>query len=162
MHDSGNRKAFDTGAVREAEDGKGRYDLIPFRAIHRLALVLEKGGKKYGDRNWEKGINFSNYVGHAISHISQWALGYKDEDHLGHAFCNIAMLIHTVIEVEEGRLPAYLADMGPDRARPGKTNTPITGNITDTLIGDGNWVQTPIGMQVHLKECTCEYCGGKK
>ena len=29
MHDSGNRREFDTGAVRDMAEGKGRFDLMP-------------------------------------------------------------------------------------------------------------------------------------
>ena len=43
MQDNGKRMGFDTGAIREPHDGKGRYDLIPQCAMHRLALWYEKG-----------------------------------------------------------------------------------------------------------------------
>ena len=36
--------------------GKGRCDLLPPNALLRLARHFENGSKKYGDRNWEKGI----------------------------------------------------------------------------------------------------------
>lgn len=34
IHDSGKRTDFETGAVRDGQDGKGRMDLLPMRAIH--------------------------------------------------------------------------------------------------------------------------------
>ena len=37
IKDSGNRTEFNTGAVRDLHEGKGRYDLIPWDAIHELA-----------------------------------------------------------------------------------------------------------------------------
>ena len=45
MKDSGKRQKFDTGAVREPTENKGRYDLISPIALKRLAVVYEKGAK---------------------------------------------------------------------------------------------------------------------
>ncbi|MEG2521279.1 MAG: hypothetical protein RSA49_00185 [Anaerovoracaceae bacterium] len=36
--DSGNRREFDSGAVRDVAEGKGRFDLVP---LHELGLLLE-------------------------------------------------------------------------------------------------------------------------
>jgi hypothetical protein len=35
-----------------------RFDLIPTRALYALAEHYGKGCQKYGDRNWEKGIEW--------------------------------------------------------------------------------------------------------
>lgn len=32
------RREFSTGAVRDKADGKGRYDLLPWGAIHAIVL----------------------------------------------------------------------------------------------------------------------------
>ena len=53
--DSGERQEFSTGSVRDTRKGKGRFDLLPPKAIRRLAVHFESGAIKYGDRNWEKG-----------------------------------------------------------------------------------------------------------
>ena len=34
--DSGNRREFDTGAVRDIQEGKGRCDLLPLRVVNTL------------------------------------------------------------------------------------------------------------------------------
>lgn len=47
IKDSGNRKEFNTGAVRDMHEGKGRYDLLPWDAVHELAQHCEEGAKKY-------------------------------------------------------------------------------------------------------------------
>lgn len=51
--------------------GKPRYDLIPPEALHALAVLYGKGAKKYGDRNWERGMSwgriFRALIGHAFS-----------------------------------------------------------------------------------------------
>ena len=68
IKDSGVRQDFETGSRRDTRDGKGRYDLLPMRAIQRLARHFEGGAKKYGDRNWEKGQPISRYLDSALRH----------------------------------------------------------------------------------------------
>lgn len=130
IKDSGNRTKFESGAVRDIQEGKGRCDLLPLHVIsmwlgdpifgmieqyhnkpaydptprstrmvqilnkfaeyhvkvhgpqfseenrpnYRYALVLEvakhfeDGAKKYGDRNWEKGIPCDRYIDSAVRH----------------------------------------------------------------------------------------------
>ena len=53
IKDSGERREFDTGAVRDITDNKGRYDLLPLLTLRDLAIHYQKGCNKYGDRNWE-------------------------------------------------------------------------------------------------------------
>jgi len=80
--DSGNRREFETGAVRDMQEGKGRCDLLPAAAILRLAKHFENGCKKYGDRNWEKGIPIHSFIDSAIRHLMKYLDGQVDEDHL--------------------------------------------------------------------------------
>ena len=94
IHDSGERLQYDTGAVRDPAEGKGRYDLISLYALERLALHYENGAKKYDDRNWEKGISASRCFSSAYRHLSKWAMGLKDEDHLAAAAWNIFAIMH--------------------------------------------------------------------
>ena len=56
IKDSGERTEFQSGAVRDMSEGKGRMDLLPMCVLLRLARHYEAGSLKYGDRNWEKGI----------------------------------------------------------------------------------------------------------
>jgi hypothetical protein len=56
VKDSGKRQEFETGAVRDVRDGKGRYDLISPYALKRLAIIYERGALKYGDDNYLKGM----------------------------------------------------------------------------------------------------------
>ena len=82
IKDSGNRREFGTGAVRDMQEGKGRCDLLPAVAILRLARHFENGCKKYGDRNWEKGIPIHSFIDSAIRHLMKYLDGQTDEDHL--------------------------------------------------------------------------------
>ncbi len=68
VKDSGERREFSTGSVRDVRKGKGRFDLIPPCALLLLAQHYENGAVKYGDRNWEKGQPLSSYVDSMLRH----------------------------------------------------------------------------------------------
>lgn len=95
IKDSGHRREFKTGAVRDMAEGKGRYDLLPWEAIHELALHCERGAVKYGERNCEKGIPVSSLIDSAFRHLSKYMQGEADENHLTAALWNIAFAIQT-------------------------------------------------------------------
>lgn len=82
VKDSGKREEFATGSVRDTQDGKGRYDLIPVGPLKRLSKHYENGAKKYGDRNWEKGQPSSRYYSSAMRHLTNYMAGDRSEDHL--------------------------------------------------------------------------------
>lgn len=147
IKDSGARRKFETGAVRDIQEGKGRCDLLPLdvvtdlfdRAVNRdenMVIVFdhinrfkvdgdvaclthalgkfgnerwgkcttmllevskhfEDGAKKYGDRNWEKGIPVHCYIDSAVRHYIKFIRGDDDEPH-DRAFCwNIMCAIWT-------------------------------------------------------------------
>lgn len=89
IKDSGTRREFETGAVRDMQEGKGRCDLLPACAILRKARHFEAGAKKYGDRNWEQGIPLNSFIDSALRHIFKYLDGQTDEDHLCAASWNL-------------------------------------------------------------------------
>lgn len=107
--DSGEREDFDTGSRRDSRTGKGRFDLLPFRAIRRLAGVYERGAKKYGDRNWELGQPQSRFLDSALRHMADYAEGKRDEDHLAQAAFNVMAMIDQ--EERKDTLPEELFDV---------------------------------------------------
>lgn len=111
IKDTGTHEEFSTGAKRDQREGKGRYDLIPPYALHRLAQVYEKGAKKYAARNWEKGMPLHLFADSAIRHSFQYLNGDRDEDHLGHAVFNLMAIIELERRIEEGLLPKELNDL---------------------------------------------------
>lgn len=111
VKDSGRRQEFITGSRRDLNEGKGRYDLLPPHAIHRLAKHFENGTKKYGDRNWELGQPLGRYLDSAIRHIFQHLAGMREEDHLAAAAWNILCMIDTEYRIEKGVLPTELNDL---------------------------------------------------
>lgn len=94
IKDSGKRHKFTTGAVRDIQEGKGRYDLLPWDAINELALHCEQGAIKYGERNCEKGIPIHSLIDSALRHLSCYLRGMNDEAHLRAAMWNIAFAIY--------------------------------------------------------------------
>lgn len=97
--DSGARANFDSGMVRDLNQGKPRFDLItpaclpyPEQMLTRLASLMARGAEKYGDRNWEKAdstTELSRMRESAFRHFMQWYLCADDqEDHLAAAWFN--------------------------------------------------------------------------
>lgn len=91
IKDSGSRREFETGAVRDNgnTEEKGRFDLIPWEVIWDLAKHFAKGSAKYGDNNWQKGIPVDSYFDSATRHMIKHRLGHDDEDHLISAIWNL-------------------------------------------------------------------------
>src|SRR5699024_2806618 len=113
IKDSGERRTFVTGAVREQGPGKGRPDLRPIHALNLLDRQMEAGEAKYRDRNWEQGIPLSAYFNSAQRHADKLLAGYDDEDHLGAWLWNVACYAETKYRIDHGLLPQELDDM-PD------------------------------------------------
>lgn len=151
IKDSGNRREFASGAVRDIADGKGRCDLLPLDivadaldyysanwdkvrgshdpliAVYRFmeskdvnnlyhAMIgfcihnsiefpdmilevskhFEDGARKYGERNWERGIPCHCYLDSGVRHYLKWFGDYDDERH-DRAFCwNLLCLAWTL------------------------------------------------------------------
>jgi len=108
VKDSGKRQEFATGARRDIQAGKGRFDLIPSLPIRRLAMIYEAGAIKYGDENWKKGIPLMRYVDSAERHINNLKAGEPTEDHVMQAAWNLFSYVWTLNEIEHGRLPKSL------------------------------------------------------
>ena len=109
--DSGTRSEFGTGAVRDAQEGKGRMDLMPVRAMFEVAKVFETGAKKYAAHNWMKGIPLSRFFDSGIRHAYKYLRGDRDEPHDAMACWNFLCLIDTRMRIEEGLLPESLNDL---------------------------------------------------
>ena len=151
LADSGNRREFSTGAVRDIQEGKGRCDLLPMDALYQISVAdpfwahidefqkngdifylnsvfkllaskycplvnrvaaqadyllaqavhMERGAKKYGERNWEKGIPIQSFIDSACRHYLKYMRGDTDEPHLVAAGWNIMCCMATVIREKE-------------------------------------------------------------
>ena len=108
LKDSGERREFETGAVRDMAAGKGRYDLVPYDPLRRLALIYEHGAVKYGEHNWQKGIPVSSFIDSAMRHLQKFAADMTDEDHPAQAVWNIFAAMWTLDQIKQGKLSADL------------------------------------------------------
>jgi len=161
VKDSGERRDFGTGSVRDVRTGKGRYDLLPAYPIKRIAQHFENGAAKYGDRNWQKGQPLSGYLDSGLRHTFSLLDGMTDEDHAAAAAWNLIAFIWTQREIAEGRLPAELDDM----ARPAGPTLPDCCKATDGCkcgpFGDPQpRHHTDCGLAYGLD--SCRVCGGKR
>lgn len=73
------------------DTGKNRLDLIPPEWEWELGLVLTAGAKKYADRNWELGMDWSKIVGPLRRHLNKFLRGERfDEETKAHHLAHVA------------------------------------------------------------------------
>src|SRR3990167_3163775 len=82
LHDSGRRQIWPSGTMTEPGYGDGRFDLIPFEPLQRLARVYQLGAEKYAPNNWKKGVPWSKCINSLERHLHSWKNGKHNEDHL--------------------------------------------------------------------------------
>lgn len=115
LNDSGARRQFETGAVRDRGVGEEkkyrRFDLLPRLPLYRYAIHMGKGAAKYAARNWEKGMPLSEFYNSAMDHMLKFACGFDDEDHLAAAMWNIGSLIEGQDRIRRGLWPKELDDI---------------------------------------------------
>lgn len=121
LKDSGERREFASGAVRDRGGDKPRPDLISPHAQMREGMIMTLGGKKYKLRNWELGINISECVASAQRHIEQYKRGDTDEDHIAQARWNLGAIIHYEEEIKAGRMDPAIDDMPKYVQQPNKS-----------------------------------------
>lgn len=98
--------------------GKTRHDLAPAFAQEQYAKVLTRGANKYGDRNWEKGMQWSKVLESLKRHVLAWELGedYDQETgeyHMAHVMCNAAFLTeyYKIYPQGDNRFISSIADL---------------------------------------------------
>ena len=101
IKDSGMRREFTSGAVRDMHDGKGRMDLLPWAAIMEVSKHAENGCRKYGEHNVDLGIKTSSFADSALRHTAKWIEGWDDEPHLLAAAWNLLWAIQMELKMPE-------------------------------------------------------------
>ena len=72
--------------------------------------------KNYGERNWEQGMPVMRFIDSARRHMDQFRMKETDDDnptprhHLRACYWNIHCALHTILMIEQGKLPAELDD----------------------------------------------------
>lgn len=92
------------GAIK-FDANKTPYHLISPLFLEGLALVLKDGANKYGERNWEKGMNWSRLYRASFGHQLDWYMrrGPDSESGLSHLLHAAACLM-MLYEYEVRRL----------------------------------------------------------
>lgn len=100
------KKSEPTGV--KFDDGKLRWDLLPYPALSEVTSVFTYGAKKYGDRNWEKGIArnrlFAACMRHLVAYLEnpEWPVDEESgELHLAHAAANLLMCLHLDLQYKK-------------------------------------------------------------
>ena len=78
-------------------EGKLRYDLLNPKALEGITKVITKGASKYAERNWERGMKWSNVLASLKRHLAAIERGedYDPETgelHADHLQCNAHFL----------------------------------------------------------------------
>lgn len=92
--DSGTREEYESGAQRDTQEGKPRYDLVSPAPLKRVAELMARGAVKYGDNNWTKGMPSSRFLASLMRHVEAYRLGERDEDHLAAVVFNAFAVMH--------------------------------------------------------------------
>ena len=83
---------------RKDDTGKDPWDLAPWQSFGAIVGVMAFGARKYGARNWERGMAWGRLYAACIRHLTAW-WGGEDKDpetgksHLAHAGCCVCFLI---------------------------------------------------------------------
>lgn len=78
--------------------GKPAVQLLEAEFLLAIAEVMEFGARKYGARNYRKGIAWTRLYGSVLRHLLAWVQGHnKDPEsnlpHLAHAGASLMMLM---------------------------------------------------------------------
>jgi hypothetical protein len=111
LKDSGDRRQFSSGAVRDMAIGKGSFDLLAMAGLVLQAKQMERGKMKYGTRNWEMGMNLSVFADSGMRHLIKHIMGFTDEPHLDAALWNLNCLAEGQKRIELGIWPKELDDL---------------------------------------------------
>ena len=98
--------------------GKNRFDLVHPWSHEQMVKVLTIGAEKYADRNWEKGMTWSNVIASLKRHLNAIESGedYDPESgelHAAHIACNAHFLTayYKIYPQGDDRPHSYLKDV---------------------------------------------------
>jgi len=121
---------FTKGDGVRFNEGKLRYDLVHPKSHEDMVKVLTLGAAKYKDRNWERGMKWSNILQSLKRHVAAFEKGedYDQETgelHMAHAACNVHFL----------NAYYYLFPSGDDRPKRFLNQPNIGLDIDEVLCG---------------------------
>ena len=93
VKDSGTRKQFESGMVRDTNEDKTLWHLVADGPmLRRWAEHLTAGARKYAPGNWLQARGdeeYQRFRESAFRHFMQWYYGNRDEDHGAAVMFNI-------------------------------------------------------------------------
>lgn len=82
------------------DNGKPRFELLPFDVLEAVARIFTQGAKKYSDRNWERGLEYGRCYGAALRHLTDfWNAKLNQSDAINHDDGNESSLDHAITEL---------------------------------------------------------------
>ena len=74
-------------------EGKKRWSLVHYKSLDPLVEVLEFGAEKYGEFNWQKGLDKKEILESMMRHLAALIDGEQNDKesglhHIGHIMCN--------------------------------------------------------------------------
>lgn len=115
---------------RKYDGGKLRYDLLPIRPLAEVVKVYTLGAKKYADRNWELGIEWSRVYGALQRHANAYWGGEVLDPELGtNHLASVIWCALALMEFEQTH--AELDDRKKQEAAPEKALCVCTGFLRD-------------------------------
>lgn len=144
--DSGAMSEHADGVVRDATEGKPAFGLmypkgVPYaeQLITRVAALYERGGRKYGARNWERSCTEDSLAHHEESflrHVHEFYCDVQDgEDHAAAVVWNVNAILLTRrnIALAQSRNPGttaahYAFCPATNGHKPGVCTCPWRGN----------------------------------
>jgi len=93
---------FDTGAIRDSQEGKIDFvETISYTAFARYAHYMTGKKAKYGSGNFKKGIPIESYEKSLMRHIHKYMVNKyehgdleRDQDHLAAIVFNVFGIMH--------------------------------------------------------------------
>ena len=86
---------IETSGGGKQSDSPYMCEALPPLAMLAIARVRKHGVKKYGFSNHES-VPPEKFLGHALGHLFAYMAGDKQEDHLAHALCDLALMVEVV------------------------------------------------------------------
>jgi len=87
---------------KKFDKDKLRYDLLPPEPLARVVEVFTIGARKYGDRNWEKGLTWGRVFAAMMRHAWAWWRGERFDPEDGqHHLSSVAWCALVLMEYEE-------------------------------------------------------------
>lgn len=83
-----------TGARKEVKPAA--FHLLPWATVWQVAELFDAGARKYGERNWEKGLIWSLLFASLMRHLTLWWEGEDyDEETGSHHLA--AVVFHAIV-----------------------------------------------------------------